>query len=121
LTISGNYSYRLKQIDYDGSFNYSGEVSVKVNLIPAELTLHQNYPNPFNPSTTIRYGLPTDAYAKLILYDILGNEIETLVSEKKSAGTYEVTVNGSNLANGIYIYRLQAGNSVQLRKMILLK
>jgi hypothetical protein len=121
LKVSGSYSYRLKQIDYDGSFNYSDELTVKVNLIPEELTLSQNYPNPFNPSTTIRYGIPTDGDVKLVMYGILGNEVAVLVNEKKEAGNYEVVFEGSDLANGIYIYMLQVGNSVQSRKMILLK
>jgi hypothetical protein len=121
LSVSGDYTYRLKQIDYDGTFIYSNEVLVEANLIPDKLTLSQNYPNPFNPTTTIRYGLPSDGDVKLVIYGVLGNEVALLVNEKKEAGTYEVTFNGSSLANGIYVYRLQAGNSVQTRKMVLLK
>jgi len=98
---SGNYQYRLKQIDYDGSFEYSGIVEVEVGL-PTEFSLEQNYPNPFNPSTMIRYEIPGQArndnmLVVLKVYDVLGNEIATLVNEEKPSGTYEVEFYGTGL------------------------
>lgn len=83
--------------------------------------LEQNYPNPFNPSTIIRYNLPAEVNVILKVYDLLGTEVASLVDEEKPAGAYQVELNGINLASGIYLYRLQAGEYVNTRKMILLK
>ena len=95
------------------------------NNIPTEFKLNQNYPNPFNPSTTIRFQLPASSDVKLKVYDILGNEVATLVDEYKSSGTYKVEFNlASNISNhasGIYFYQLKAGEYLETRKMILLK
>lgn len=88
---------------------------------PLHFSLFENYPNPFNPSTIIGYRLPVRSYVTLNVYDILGREIETLVSGVKNAGSYSITFNASKLASGIYLYKLHAGNFVQVRKMILLK
>ena len=88
-------------------------------------TLEQNYPNPFNPSTTISYQLPTAGNVILKVYDVLGNEVATLVSEYKLAGSYEVefnsTVGSHQLANGVYFYQLKAGDYNETKKMILIK
>ena len=89
--------------------------------VPEEYTLFQNYPNPFNPSTIINYALPEKGNVELIVYDVLGNEIVTLVNEEKSAGTYDVEFNATGLPSGIYFYKLQAGNFVETKKMILIK
>ena len=89
--------------------------------ISESFALEQNYPNPFNPSTTIRYQIPTAGIVTLKIYDVLGNEVATLVNEEKSAGSYEVNFNASSLASGIYFYKIQAGSFVQTKKMILLK
>ncbi len=83
--------------------------------------LSQNYPNPFNPSTKIKYSIPQSADVTLKIFNTLGEEIETLVSEEKPVGTYELNWNAANLPSGVYFYRLQAGDFVQTRKMILLK
>ncbi|MFZ2323673.1 MAG: T9SS type A sorting domain-containing protein, partial [Ignavibacteriaceae bacterium] len=83
--------------------------------------LFNNYPNPFNPSTTIKYQLPQDGLVTLKIYDILGKEITTLINEEKPAGKYEVNFNASQLASGVYIYKIQAGDFVNSRKMVLLK
>lgn len=96
------YQYRLKQIDNDGQFEYSKLVEVEV--IPTESALYQNYPNPFNPSTKIRWQSTVDSRQVLKVYDILGNEITTLLDEYKTAGSYELNFDAINLANGIYIY-----------------
>ncbi|MFH1194240.1 MAG: T9SS type A sorting domain-containing protein [bacterium] len=124
---AGKYSYRLKQIDTDGSFTYSKIVIVETRRgesLPAEFALYQNYPNPFNPSTTIKYSIPaveTPYMASLRVYDILGNEVATLVNETKEPGVYEVEFDGSNLASGIYFYQLNAGSFTATKKLILLK
>jgi len=89
--------------------------------IPDEYSLHQNYPNPFNPRTTIRYALPEDTRVKLVIYNIAGQKIKTLVNEEKEAGYHESIWNGDDVAGGIYFCRLQAGDYVQTRKMVLLK
>jgi hypothetical protein len=115
----GNYSYRLKQIDFNGKFEYSKEVEVSV--APQSFSLEQNYPNPFNPTTTISYSLPSASNVKLIVFNTLGQQIKTLVSEYKSAGNYTITFNASALPSGIYFYKLEAGPFTQIKKMILLK
>ena len=123
----GKYSYRLKQIDFDGTFSYSNEVEADLSQ-PQTFSLEQNYPNPFNPSTTIKYTIPNVALSGvegsrviLKIYDVLGNEIATLVNENKPAGNYEVTFDAKNLSSGIYYCKLQAGSLSQSIKMILLK
>jgi hypothetical protein len=83
--------------------------------------LYQNYPNPFNPSTKINFSVPEHSFVTIKIYDILGHEIATLVNEEKLAGKYQVEFNGSNLASGVYFYRLQAGNYIQTRKMLVLQ
>jgi parallel beta-helix repeat protein len=89
--------------------------------IPKQYSLYQNYPNPFNPMTTIRFDLPKDGSVKLEVYDILGRKITTLINEYRSAGSYEQSFNASLLASGVYIYKLQAGDYVSSKKMMLLK
>jgi CHRD domain/Secretion system C-terminal sorting domain len=117
---NGFYSYRLKQIDYDGSFEYSDVVDVEINS-PIEFVLRQNFPNPFNPSTTITYQIPELSKVTLNVYDIIGNEIATLVNEEKQSGTYSVEFDATKLSSGIYLYRLQADNFIATKKLILLK
>ena len=118
---AGTYKYRLKQIDFDGSFEYSNEIEVAVDITPKEFVLYQNYPNPFNPSTVISYQLPVNGNVTLKVYDVLGNEIVALVNEEKSAGEYEVEFDASSIASGMYLYKLQAGTFIQIKKMILAK
>jgi len=89
--------------------------------IPAKYSLSQNYPNPFNPTTNIRYELPKSGCIKLVVFDALGREVETLVNEKQTAGTYEATWNASKLSSGVYFYRLQAVDFTDTKKLILLK
>lgn len=93
----------------------------KNEIVPSEYVLYNNYPNPFNPTTTIRYDLPKDGLVQLKVFDILGNEASTLVNEQKVAGKYEVNFNASQLASGVYIYKIQAGDFISSKKMILLK
>ncbi|MBE2254730.1 MAG: T9SS type A sorting domain-containing protein [Ignavibacteria bacterium] len=91
------------------------------NIIPQEYSLYQNFPNPFNPVTTISYQIPTDGIVNLKVYDILGKEVATLVSEMKRAGSYQVVFNGNNLASGIYFYKIKSGNFNQVKRMMLIK
>jgi hypothetical protein len=118
---SGKYQYRLKQIDFDGTFNYSDIIEVEINQLPTEFKLHQNYPNPFNPSTTIKFDLPSAAFVSLSIYNSIGEKVATIVNEQLDAGTHSVRFDASSLPSGIYIYRLTAGNSVFTNKMLLIK
>jgi len=115
--------YRLKQIDFNGSYEYSEVVEVEV--MPSVFSLSQNYPNPFNPSTKISWQSPVGSWQTLKVYDILGNEVATLVNEYRNPGNYEVdfqsSVGSRRLANGVYFYRLQVGDFIETKKMILLK
>jgi photosystem II stability/assembly factor-like uncharacterized protein len=118
--LSVKYKYRLKQIDYDGSYNYSREIEVEVNA-PDKFALYQNYPNPFNPVSQINYQIPVKGFVSLKVYDTLGEEVATLVNEEKSAGSYEVKFDGSDLPSGVYIYRLVVEKFVEFKKMIIIK
>lgn len=115
-----SFAYRLKQIDFDGSYEYSDEVLVD-NSIPLNYVLEQNYPNPFNPSTTINYTLPVKSQVELVVFNALGEYVLELVNEEKEAGHYTVELNAANLPSGVYFYSLNAGEFVQVRKMMLLK
>jgi hypothetical protein len=119
-TASGKVQYRLKQIDFDGQFEYSNIIEVDAGL-PKQFALEQNYPNPFNPTTTISYQLPVASQVSLKVYDVLGREVMTLVNGKQEAGVYNLSLNGATLSSGIYFYRLQSGNFVQTKKMMLVK
>jgi len=88
---------------------------------PASFKLFDNYPNPFNPTTTISFSIPATGFTSLKVYDILGNEVATLVNEEKPAGNYEVRFDASSLSSGVYFYRLQAGEFINTKKMILMK
>jgi len=124
---SGQVFYRLKQVDFNGSFTYSKTIEVDVNTTPGNFALYQNYPNPFNPSTTIKYSVPIiinnqSSIINLKIYDVLGNEIVTLVSENKAPGVYEVEFSATGgLTSGIYFYKLQAGEFNAVKKFILMK
>ncbi len=91
------------------------------SALPTAFALFQNYPNPFNPTTTIRYALPRSAKVVLAVYDVLGRKVMELVNETKAAGFYEVSLNASRLSSGTYFYRLQAGEYVETRKMVVMK
>ncbi len=117
---SGTYLYRLKQIDFDGTFTYSKEIEINFSA-PLTFSLSQNYPNPFNPTTTIKYTLPEDSNVKLTLINSLGEKVMDLVNGKVDSGNHDVKLNGSNLASGIYFYRLQTEKYTSVKKLILLK
>jgi hypothetical protein len=117
---SGNYTYRLKQMDYDGSFEYSSEVAVDVT-VPLEFVLEQNYPNPFNPSTVIKYSIPENGFVTLDVYNLLGEKVASLVNGVHEAGRYEVNFDASSLASGVYVYTISAGSFNLVKKMLLMK
>jgi hypothetical protein len=96
-------------------------VGVSDEINPTDFSISQNYPNPFNPTTTIKYHIPELSFITLKVYDVLGNEIETLVSEERAAGSFEVKFDATGLPSGIYFYRLQAGSIVETKKMVLMK
>ncbi len=116
----GKYVYRLKQIDNDGAFEYSNEIEVEFGN-PTSFLLEQNFPNPFNPTTKISWQSPVGSHQTLKVYDMLGNELATLVDEFREAGSYEVEFNAAQLSSGVYFYKLEAGPFIQTRKMILMR
>lgn len=122
--MSGKIYYRLKQVDFDGTFEYSSVVEISGN--PHSFSLNQNYPNPFNPSTVISYSIPSESNVSLKVYDVLGKEVITLVNAKQAAGRYTVefnsnSVSGAAIATGVYVYKLQAGDFSTEKKMMILK
>lgn len=117
---SGKYSYRVKQIDFDGSYKYSDIVEVEVDQ-PIQFKLEQNFPNPFNPSTIINYSVNVAGFVKIKVFDVLGSEVADLVNETKDAGYHLVSFNAANLPSGVYIYTLEANNFTTGKKMILMK
>jgi photosystem II stability/assembly factor-like uncharacterized protein len=117
---NGKYFYRLKQIDYDGSFKYSEEVSIDLN-IPIEYGLKQNFPNPFNPTTKIEFTLPYKTKVNLEVYDILGQKVADLMDNYLDSGDHSVIFNGNNLPSGIYYYRLKTDDYSAVKKLMLVK
>ncbi|HMN17434.1 MAG: T9SS type A sorting domain-containing protein [Ignavibacteriota bacterium] len=117
---SGIYHYRLKQINFDGSYEYLKTVSVDLGM-PDGFMLGQNYPNPFNPTTTIEFQIPISEFVSLKVYDSLGREIRVLINEEKKAGFYKVDFDASDLTSGIYFYKLSTDNFSAARKMTILK
>ena len=105
------------------AYNIAGPTGVKNENVPVPLTfnLSQNYPNPFNPSTKIKYNIASAGNVKLTVYNVLGQEIAELVNGEVSAGLHEVTFNASSLPSGAYLYKLEQGSSVMVKKMLLLK
>jgi len=120
-TLSEVVYYRLKQIDFNGSYTYYGEIEVENRFAPDNFILAQNYPNPFNPSTRISFGIPEKSNVMLRVFNLIGEEVATLASGVYEAGTYSFDFDASNLPSGIYVYALQTENSVISKKMTLLK
>jgi hypothetical protein len=124
----GEWIYRLKLIEVGGAVRYSDSVHILVvtgvdqSTLPKEFVLYQNYPNPFNPSTILRYNIPRASQVTLRVYNVLGQEVATLVNGEKLAGSYQVRLNAKgDMASGVYYYRLEAGSFVQTRKLVLVK
>lgn len=121
----GTYYYRLKQIDFDGQFEFSNVIEVEIAQ-PATYSMEQNYPNPFNPSTSIRFSLADQSMTMLRVYNVLGQEVATLLNGELAAGNHEVNFDASNFTSGVYVYQLEAVGSngkvfVSTKKMILNK
>ena len=123
------YTIALVQNDVDKSlmntkssnFDYLTAVTPYSNEVPKSFALYQNYPNPFNPTTNIKFDLPKSGFVSLKLYDILGNEVQSLVDGNQQAGVYNITVNASNLASGVYFYTLRTDSYVETKKLALIK
>ena len=108
--------------DYEtGNILIVSDVEENHSNVPDNFILHQNFPNPFNPSTTISWQSPVSSWQTLKVYDVLGNEVATLVNEEKPAGSYEVNFDAAGLTSGIYFYQFKVGKFVQTKKMILLR
>jgi len=121
---TGSYNYRLKQIDFNGNYQYYQLNGIIEVGIPKTFDMSQNYPNPFNPSTKINYQIPKDAFVKINVYDIVGRLITTLVNTQQTAGYYTVEFNStlsSGAASGIYFYRIEAADFVSTKRMVLVK
>lgn len=124
--VTGNL-YRLKQTDLTGTSQFTGAVdplgvtSTAPRALPTVYSLSQNYPNPFNPSTVIEFALPKDAHVTLEIYNIIGQKVMTLVDEVTPAGYHSVKLDGTNLASGMYLYRLTAGQQTFIKKLLLMK
>jgi len=122
LDLNLNLKYRLKQIDTDGKFEYSKEISVETDLsTPKEFALSQNYPNPFNPTTTIEFSLPTDRNVEIKVYNTLGVEVSSVLNGYRKAGLHKIEFNANKLASGIYYYKIISGSDSQIKKMILMR
>jgi len=127
------YSYKLAAYDYAGNRSeFTEPVSAillsvdPLSLVPEVFALHQNYPNPFNPTTQIRYDLPLDEYVTVIIYDVMGRKIKSLINTNQEAGYRSITWDATNdlgqpVSAGMYIYTIQAGEFRKTRKMVLLK
>jgi len=120
--IANALHYASDHIPLFATFRFDGPTGITSNeIIPETPILYQNYPNPFNPITTIKFQIPELSIVTLKVYDVLGNEIGTLVNEEKPVGSYEVEFDATTLPSGIYFYRLQAGSFVETKKMVFMK
>ena len=106
-----------------GAANFLGTVKLNegIKVVPTEFAIHQNYPNPFNPTTQINYSLPKSSFVSLKVYDVLGREVATLVNQTQNNGSYNISFNANNLASGVYFYKLEAGDFISIKKMLLVK
>jgi hypothetical protein len=118
---SGNsrFQYRLKQIDTDGKFQYSS--IIEVEILPESFELFQNYPNPFNPSTTIGFSLPKASQVKINIYNMIGEQVETLAEGTFEQGYHSISFNAASIPSGTYVYRFEGSDFVQVKKMVLIK
>ena len=120
LSSTGNYEYRLKQIDQNGKSEYSNSITVHISM-PVRAALDQNYPNPFNPSTSISFTLPSSGMTRMSVYDITGKEVAVLVNGELASGKHSVQFNAGQLSSGLYFYTLTANNYTETKKMMLVK
>ncbi|MFH0734003.1 MAG: T9SS type A sorting domain-containing protein [bacterium] len=117
--ITGQYFYRLKNINTNGSYEYSKEIFVSVG-VPKKYYLSQNYPNPFNPNTIINFNIPKAGLVNICVYTITGELVSTVINEEKEAGYYSILVSGSNLASGVYFYRIRVNEYSNTKKLVIL-
>jgi hypothetical protein len=127
LPYEGRVLYRLKQVDLDGTHEYSEQVAVDVTFIPDEFYVSQNFPNPFNPSTRIEYSLPVESSVKITIHNSIGEAVEVLTSEVQQPGSYEVVWNAGERSSGIYFYTFELtpldGSKVhrEMKKIVFMK
>ncbi len=110
---SGTYSYRLKQIDNNGNYKYYNLSNEVIIGVPTQFSISQNYPNPFNPTTKINYDLPFDSKVSIVLFDLTGRQVASILNSSQQAGYQTVTFNGTNLASGTYFYQIIASGENQ--------
>lgn len=123
------YYWRVQANNVAGSGPWSNVLDFMVILtgirgvegVPTEYSISQNYPNPFNPNTKIEIALPIRAQTKVMIYDLLGREVMTLINQELNAGKYEINIDANNLPSGVYFYKIQSGDFIQTKKMILTK
>ena len=128
VTEGKRYWYKLEQVDFDGAREFFGPVVTQLqqedqSVVPTDFALRQNFPNPFNPATEIRYDLPEESSVVLRVYNLLGEEVRTLVSQSQPAGSYAVSWDGRaddglRLGSGVYFCKLVAGDYVNINKMV---
>ena len=116
----GSYYYRLKQVDFNGAYEYSNEIFVEVNP-PLVFGLDQNYPNPFNPTTSINFSLAEPSFVKLAVYNLLGEQVALLKNEFMTAGSFNITFDAASLPSGMYLYKLETAQFSSVKKMMLMK
>jgi hypothetical protein len=128
VSVGQSYWYKLVDVDIQGIHTEHGPISVTLPLIPEEYNLFNNYPNPFNPLTTIEFNLPRSEYVTLNVYSIRGKKITTIVSDKLPSGNYKYKFDGTDLASGVYYYRIEVGDPARrtwefqdVKKMILIR
>jgi hypothetical protein len=127
ISYSGRVLYRLKQIDFDGSFEHSKIIYADVDFTPQTFNLSQNYPNPFNPVTNIKYSLPLESEVKIVILNSLGQEVAELINEVQAEGFYNISWNADELSSGVYLYTMEAvstNNQLSFRdtkKLLLIK
>ncbi len=119
ITAGQQIYYRLKQVDFDGHFQYSHQV--EAGFQPNAYYLSQNYPNPFNPTTSIKFTIPESGNVRVKIFDVLGNEVRTLLDETRNPGSYELNVDASGLSSGVYFYSMESDRFHSVKKMMLLK
>ena len=118
--VLGTYYYRLKQVDFNGDFEFSNEIFVDVNA-PLEFALAQNYPNPFNPTTSINFSIAEPTFVKLAIYNLLGEEVQVLKNDYMEAGTFKINFDASSLPSGMYLYKIETAQYSSVKKMMLMK
>jgi len=116
------YNRALTDVEIDSLYNnYATSIDIPINTISKNFELHQNYPNPFNPNTTIGYNLPQTSDIRIEVFNIEGQRMATLVDERKPTGYHTIDFKGNRLASGVYLYRIQAGDYIETKKMILIR